>query len=355
VRGGYADASVLGLTGLDRLLAARDGRIPAPPIHHLTGLRPTAAGPGSANFTMPASPWWQSPAGVFTTGVMAWLGDAPLGSAVSTALPPGKVLLTSELSMNFLRPVSVASGSLVGRARLIRAGSRLGLSEVDVTDSRGNLLGHGSSRCFLFEVVSPPLQPPDDLSWTPREFDTPDPYLRPAPGEVLSQEVWDSTSGLDVLRGLIAGDLPAPPCSFLFGGRFSEVTEGSATFTIPATEWLNSPARAIYGGALAYLADMAMAGAVQTTIPRRTAFAPLDLKVNFLRPALADGRDLIARASVIHRGRTLAVATAEIVDAEGRALCVATASAMVVPGRAWPGAMPVVAEDEAAGEGADDA
>src|SRR2546421_4871862 len=66
VRGGYADVSFLGFDGMERMRASLGGVGVAPPIHHLTGVRPTGGEPGSAVFTMPASPWWQTPAGGVT-------------------------------------------------------------------------------------------------------------------------------------------------------------------------------------------------------------------------------------------------------------------------------------------------
>jgi acyl-coenzyme A thioesterase PaaI-like protein len=47
----------------------------------------------------------------------------------------------------------------------------------------------------------------------------------------------------------------------------------------------------------------------------------------------ADGGLLHARATVVHRGRSLAVATAEIVDDDGRRVALATGSAQILPGR----------------------
>ena len=41
----------------------------------------------------------------------------------------------------------------------------------------------------------------------------------------------------------------------------------------------------------------AIDGTVQTTVPASTAFAPVDLKVYFLRPVPPDGRDLVARGN----------------------------------------------------------
>ncbi|MFN2544762.1 MAG: PaaI family thioesterase [Actinomycetota bacterium] len=354
-RGGYADLSFLGLDGMQRLDASVRGFMPPPPIHHLSGLRPTRVEEGLSVFEMPASPWWQTPAGVFTPGVMAFLADAPLGAAVSTALPPGKILATSDLSMSFLRPASVESERLVARGRLIQAGRSLGLSQVTVEDARGRVLAHGTTRCFLYEVVSPPPEPPAELvSYERPVFDTPDPYLRDAVGEILSQDVWDRMTGLEILQAFVAQDLPSPPLGNFLGGRWVEAGEGAASFALPMTEWLNSPGMRIYGGAIAFLADIALAGAVQTTVPARSAFSPLDLKVNFVRPVVADGRDLVGHGTVVHRGRTLAVANASLVNADGKVVALASGSTLILPDRPWMPGRPVVAEEEAAADSEED-
>src|SRR5439155_9387219 len=287
-----------GLDGMERLLVASKGTMPAPPIHHLTGLRPVEGDVGTATYQMPASAWWQTSAGVFSPGVMAFLADAPLGAAVSTMLPAGKVLTTSDITMNFLRPASVESGRLVGRARSIQVGRTPGLAEVTVEDGQGRVLAHGTTRCFLFQPFDSVPEPPEEFEpYVAPTYDMPDPYLRPAVGEVLSQELWDRMTGLEILRGLISNHLPQPPFHFYTGGRWVEASEGNAAFAMPMTEWMNSPALRIYGGTIAMLADICLVGAVQTTVPARTAFSPLDVKVHFVRPVTADGRDLLARGT----------------------------------------------------------
>jgi uncharacterized protein (TIGR00369 family) len=89
----------------------------------------------------------------------------------------------------------------------------------------------------------------------------------------------------------------------------------------------------LYGGAIAMLAGTAIDGAVQTTLPAGTAFGPVDLKVCFLPPVSPDGRDLVARGTVIHRGRSVAIGTSEVFDANGRKVAVATGSSVILPGR----------------------
>jgi uncharacterized protein (TIGR00369 family) len=103
--------------------------------------------------------------------------------------------------------------------------------------------------------------------------------------------------------------------------------------TLPPTGWLTSPARTVQGGVIAALADITMGVAVETTAPAGTAVAGLDLKVNYLRPVLGDGRDLTARASVIHAGRTLVITRAEVENADGKPVALATGSSMYLPGR----------------------
>jgi uncharacterized protein (TIGR00369 family) len=83
------------------------------------------------------------------------------------------------------------------------------------------------------------------------------------------------------------------------------------------------------------LADSVMSSAVQTTIPKRSMFTPLDLKVNFVRPVLPDGRDLIGRARVTHRGRSLAVTTAELTNADGKLVAVGSGTALIREDCPW--------------------
>lgn len=348
VRGGFPPPELFGLTGLEQMRSFVRGQTPRPPIHHLTGLRPTEADPGSVTFAMPATPWLLSPPGVIQGGVLAVLADAPLGSAFHSVLPPATAYTTSELSMSFLRPATPESGTLVARGRLIHAGRSLGLTEVTLQDENGRLLAHGTSRCVVFPPVSPAPDPPAaPAPYEPPAHDTPDPYLRPVEGEVLPQETWDRTDGLSILEALIGGELPPPPISRLTGLRPVEVSEGRATFVLPASGWLCSPAGTVEGGFIGLLADTAMAGAVQTTVPAGTAFATLDLKVNFLRPVHPDGRDLVGRGSVLHRGRRIAVARAELENADGKQVALATGSAMILSGRPVNLSRPVVPEDEA--------
>jgi uncharacterized protein (TIGR00369 family) len=332
VRGGYPDPSLLALSGIEQLRASLDGRTPRDPLSHLFGTKLTEVGAGKATFAMPASPWLQSPEGVIPLGTIAVLADAPLACAIMTALPPATAYTTSELSLRALRPVQVGT-TLTAKGRLIYAGRRVALSEVAIEDHAGRLVAHGSSLCFVFPPQSPPSPNPSLAPTKEPAYATLDPYLRPVIGEVVPQSVWDRMSGLEMLTALLAGELPQPPSRYLTGLRLVEVAAGQATFALPASEWLCPPSAKVEGGVIAMLADVALGAAMKTITPARTAMASVDLKVNFLRPGIADGRELVARGKVAHAGRTIAVAHSEVVNADGKQVALATGSAVLLPGR----------------------
>ena len=334
VRGSYGDTSRLALPGVERMRLGTRGQSGAPPIHHLTGLRPVEAGYGSSTFSMPVTAWLQSMVpGLITGGVLAFLADGPLGTAIMTVLPPLGYMTTTDLTMSYLQPGTMQSGTLVGRGRLIHGGRSVALSEVTIEDGAGRLLAHGTSRGFL--LTAPGAPPAAGEAQAPRHL-TPDPYLRePVAGAPTPQGVWDRTTGLELLRRSISDPMAAPPIYHLTGLHPIEALEGRCTFALPASPWLASPQPFLYGGAIALLADAALSGAVMTINPAGGCFAPLDLKVNFLRPVSPDGRLLSALATLTHRGRSMAVATAEVFNEEGKRVALASGSAMLLPGTAW--------------------
>jgi uncharacterized protein (TIGR00369 family) len=339
VRGFYTDpGQFVTLSGLDLLRSVRGGGL-GPPIRYLFGLELTSVEPGGVTFTMPVTDWMLFPQGVVSGATLGILVDAPLGCAVQTALPPATPFTTAEISFKFLRTVVPQSGTLTAKGRLIHAGKTIGVSLAEVTDETGRLLAVTSTRCAIlprlqvpWEVVEQALKNPPHL--LEPDWPSPHPYERPVAGEVLSQEIWDSAGGLGVLQSLITGDLPAPPLAHFCGIVPVDADAGKTTWKMPASEWLCSPVQGrLYGGAIAMLAGTAIDGTVQTTLPAGTAFAPVDLKVYFLRPVPPDGRDLLARGTVIHRGRTIAIGTSDVFDADGKKVAVATGSAVILPGR----------------------
>jgi uncharacterized protein (TIGR00369 family) len=251
---------------------------------------------------------------------------APLG--------PGQVVVTSDLSFNFLRPMSVGSNQLIARARPIEVGRSLGLAEGLVEDGHGRIVAHSTTRCFV--VSMDPPESGDDLPRVePPLYATPDPHERPLPDGGVRPELLEDMTMLEFLAEFAAGKHPPPPFAQLFGMHDMEVASERFSVYMPATLWHTSPAGTVYGGLIAYLADSVLAGAFGTTLAADEIAALLDLKVQFLRPALPDGRDLKADARVVHRGRSFATAQAEITNADGKTVALAMSSAAIRAGRSW--------------------
>lgn len=330
VRGGYPPEWFVALTGQERNDRFYEVA-PLPPVHHLTGCKPVEWGDGTSRCIMPASPWFCSPQGRIPLGALSILADLAFGMAYGGLLPAGGWFTTAELSLTRVRDPAVG-GEMVGRGGVIHADDTLGLTEARVYDASG-LVAAGTSRLAVFP-------PPDDLPEIPDpmpapepvSYDTPDPWEREPEGTVLDPEVWQEMSGRDVLQAQVAGDLPTPPIGRLTGLQVDAVDDGQATVSLPASEWLATPGGTVQGGFTAMLADTALACAIQTTRERGDSFFPLDIKVNYLRPVFPDGKMVKAVGEVTHRGRSLTVAHATVVNADGKPVATATGSARMETG-----------------------
>ena len=332
VRGGYPDPRIYTLSGREQVNVFVRGAAPAPPLSRLLGCIPTAVTDKRCTFTMPVTGWLLGSRGVVPGGLLATLADGAFGLAIQTQVGPATRYATAELSMTVLRPVTTESRLLSAIGTAIHVGRSLALADVTIADDQERLIAHGTSRCSVFPPTGAEPGPYQDepQSRASATMESPDPYLRDPEGTVLPAEIWAARSGLEIMRSLVSGDLPAPPIQRLTGMAPTVAEPGHCTFALPATEWLNSPAARLQGGVTAWLAESAMRGAVETVAPAGTGVAAVDMKVNFLRPIASDGGTLIAHGTVVHRGRTLVIATAEVLDSKGRVAAVATGSSMLV-------------------------
>ncbi|MEU2264233.1 PaaI family thioesterase [Streptomyces sp. NPDC019645] len=138
-------------------------------------------------------------------------------------------------------------------------------------------------------------------------------------------------SGLDFLRDMIAGRLPAPPVSAGLGFTLDEVEQGRAVFSLVPGEEHYNPIGSVHGGVYATLLDSAAGCAVQSTLAQGEGYTSLDLSVKFLRPISADTGKVQAVGTVLNRGRRTALAQAELLDGAGRVLAHATSSCLIFP------------------------
>ncbi|MFF5758491.1 PaaI family thioesterase [Streptomyces longwoodensis] len=138
-------------------------------------------------------------------------------------------------------------------------------------------------------------------------------------------------SGLDFLRDVLAGRLPAPPISATLGFTLEEVEAGRAVFAMEPGEEHYNPIGSVHGGVYATLLDSAAGCAVQSVLPAGTGYTSLDLTLKFLRPITVDTGKVRAVGTVLHQGRRTALAQAELFDTTDRVLAHATSSCMLFP------------------------
>jgi uncharacterized protein (TIGR00369 family) len=335
--GGSPDPAMIGLSGLEWMRAFREGRAAWPPIFYLTEIGFTDFSAGHGAFEMPASPWYANATGLIPGGMAAVLADAALGTALHTDLPAGVAYTTAEMSLTFLRPVQPNPETTIsGSGQLIHRTRTVGVTEAFlINDATEELVAFASSRLTIFPPIDPVPDPPAEMPIIEQPFpgESPDhPLHRPVKGEVLPQKEFDERSGREILDAWIAGELPQPPITELLGLRVTGAGDGEVEVTLPCSPWLATALGTVQGGFTAMLAEAALASAAFSTAEAGTAIAPLDLKVNFLRPVYPDGQELTARAEVAHRGRTLSISNCRVTNAEGKPVALATGSAMYLPG-----------------------
>ena len=142
-------AAAAHLSGLEVLRRMARGEIPRPPAAELLNFRGTVVEDGFVEFVMEIGEYHYSPLNIVHGGVTTSLLDTVLGCAVMTKLPPGVSYATTDLHVQFVRPVTVASSPLRAEGRIVHFGSRVATSDGKVWDAQGKLVAHGSCTCLI--------------------------------------------------------------------------------------------------------------------------------------------------------------------------------------------------------------
>jgi uncharacterized protein (TIGR00369 family) len=315
---------------MEQARALMRGTMPRPPLSHLVGYRLTQVGSGSATMTMPASRWLLQFGGLVEMRVLV---EEALAAAVVTGVPAGHEVRTVSLSINHLRPCTVEAETLVARARTVNTGPTYTLAEVLVEDGEGRSVVHATGSFLIRPLIPPP--PPLREPLEPGEEPTyrvPDPHLRPPPDPTFPFHLFDEMDALAVCRLMLAGDLPMAPMPQLFGFHLVDLSEGAMAWELNTSAWLCSRSPEVAPGVVAILVSYGLTGAVTTLAPAGQSIGIVDQSIDFLRPAPADGRPLLARGRMVHEGDLL-ISAAEMTDAEGNRLAVGHQASVLVARR----------------------
>lgn len=123
------------------------------------------------------------------------------------------------------------------------------------------------------------------------------------------------------------------PIAALLGIRRESMETGRSAFELTIRPEHLNPHGVVHGGLVYTLVDFAMGGALTSLLEPGERCATLEVKINYLGPALSG--DLRAEACIVSRSRRVAVMEARVYGKARRLLALATGS-FYVQSRADP-------------------
>lgn len=106
--------------------------------------------------------------------------------------------------------------------------------------------------------------------------------------------------------------LASQPFSVLVGAELLQLGDGRAELRVPVRADLKQQHGFVHGGVISYAADNALTFVGGSVLG--TGVVTSEFKINYLRPA--QGESLVARAAVLHCGRTQAVCRCDVFSSE---------------------------------------
>jgi uncharacterized protein (TIGR00369 family) len=150
----------------------------------------------------------------------------------------------------------------------------------------------------------------------------------PGPGVARPEQIAGKT-GLEQMQAMLNGEIPFAAIAQTLDFLIVEVGDGSAVFQgTPGPQHLN-PMGTVHGGWFATLLDSALGCAVHTKMPPGRAYTTAELSVNIVRALTPKVQRVRAIGRVIHCGRQLATAEAQLVGPDGTLYAHATTTCLV--------------------------
>src|SRR3954468_12517579 len=146
---------------------------------------------------------------------------------------------------------------------------------------------------------------------------------------VTPADIMASMPGLEFVRAIFSGELPAPPIMQTVEPFDSTAEPGMVVmYSVPGFRHYN-PIGSVHGGYAAILLDSAMGLAVHSMLPAGSGYTTLEFKISFIRGMTKDTGAVRTEGRVLHAGRRTATAEARITDGNGRLLAHATTTCLV--------------------------
>jgi uncharacterized protein (TIGR00369 family) len=139
------------LDGFEQLRAIQDGLLPPAPIAETIGMAGfDVPERGTAVFELDPELRHYNPIGSGHGGIFATLLDSACGCAVHSTLGVGEAYTSLDLTVKFLKAVTVDSGRLRAVGTVLQRGRRTALAEARLYDGHDRLVAYASSTCMIF-------------------------------------------------------------------------------------------------------------------------------------------------------------------------------------------------------------
>ncbi len=316
----------LSASGLDffRDLAASPG--PQVPLYEVMDFRLADVGEGWSRFECTPGEHLCNPLGTIHGGLPAALINSATGVSVQSTLEEGFTSATIRLHVDFVRAIMPGAGPLVCEGRIAKPGRQVAIADATLTDADGKLYARGQATF----AVSPRRQAPD-LAAEAAEDETESRTFTWADPSIVATAGRTADSGLDYMRAMIAGDLPAPAIAETLDFNVAEVEHGRAVFGCTPQSMHYNPMGTVHGGLAATLIDSATGCAVHTQLDKGYGFTTAYLTVEYFRGLTDQVGEVRADARVVRSGKRLAVADATLADAAGTVYARGTATCLIFP------------------------
>ena len=140
-----------------------------------------------------------------------------------------------------------------------------------------------------------------------------------------------TTTGLEFLQRIVAGEIPGVPIGETLGFRLVEAERGRVALLGRPDKRSYNLIGSVHGGWAASILDSALALSTLSVLEADQSFTTVDIRINYLRPITADSGEVRAEGRVLQSGRRLAYSEAKLTGADGKLLAHGTGSCLILP------------------------
>ena len=144
---------ILSMSGLEFMLAIKEGRLPGPPIGRTMGFWPTHVEDGKVIFTGAPGFEVMNPIGTVHGGWYGTVLDSCMACAIQTKVPKGSTYTTLEYKVNIIRPIPMDMAvNAIGTVH--HAGRSTGIADGEIRGVEdGKLYATGSTTCIIMKMT----------------------------------------------------------------------------------------------------------------------------------------------------------------------------------------------------------